>query len=153
MKMEGDIRVRTHARYARLYNELKNFVVGDSHELFYVCACLGYRASRQQPVGKNAEERFWSRTITPFEWATYYAMLLQESDMDFSAIQDDRNVIARVEEYANAGMEIILEELLHDYVTCDQREIRLDRSLARELPKEFLHFIYDQLNGEAQKQA
>lgn len=153
MMRDENIRVRTHARYARLYNDLTKFVVGYSHELFYVCACLGYQERRRQPLGRNAEERFWSGTIASMEWVTYYAILLRESGMDFSAVQEDKNVIACIEEYANAGMEILLDELLCDYLIGDQREPRLDRSVSKELPKAFLSFIYERLNLEGQEVA
>ena len=40
MSFSEDIRVKTEQKYKTLYNELKNFAVGDMHELFFLCACL-----------------------------------------------------------------------------------------------------------------
>src|SRR5665647_1979089 len=98
MKMDGQIRVKTDGRYSRIYNDLKNVVVGDFHELFFVCACLGYKHKQTKPLATMRDDRFWSNTMNPREWACYYAMLLEENNMDFIAIQDDKSVIARVEE-------------------------------------------------------
>lgn len=144
MKMDGQIRVKTDGRYSRIYNDLKNVVVGDFHELFFVCACLGYKHKRSKPLGKSRDDRFWSNTVNPREWACYYAMLLEEHSMDFAAIQDDRTVMARVEEYANAGMEILMDEFLSDYMISSAGEQQLDPGCSKELPKHFLHYVFEQ---------
>lgn len=146
MKMDGQIRVKTDARYARIYNDLKNVVVGDFHELFFLCACLGYKYNRKILLGKTREDRFWSNTISPCEWACFYAMFLEENGMDFASIQDDKLVINRMEEYANGGIEILLDEFLNDYVMSNKEEPQLDTGYSRELPKNFLHFIFEHID-------
>lgn len=148
MKMDGQIRVETDGRYSKLYNDLKNVVVGDFHELFFVCACLGYKHKKSKPLGKTHEARFWSNTVNPREWACYYAMLLEENDMNFTAIQDDKAVIARIEEYANAGMEILLDQFLSDYIVKSKEESQMDPGASKELPKTFLHFVFDQAGSQ-----
>lgn len=148
MKMDGEIRVKTDARYGRLYNDLKNIVVGDFHELFFVCACLGFKNRRSKPLGKSREDRFWSRTINPREWSCYYAMILEENQIDFRIIQDDKAVISRIEEYANAGMEILIEQFLGDYLITTESQRQLDPGYSKELPKHFLHFLFEQIDEE-----
>ena len=115
MNMSGDIRVKTDRKYRNLYNDLKNFAVGDMHELFFLCSCLGFRAKKKKSLGSNGEDRFWSRTITPEEYACYYAMMLEESNMDLSAIKDDTKIISEMEKYANAGMGSLLDNFLSEY--------------------------------------
>lgn len=144
--MDGQIRVKTDGRYTKIYNDLKNVVVGDFHELFFVCACLGYKRKQTKPLGATRDDRFWSNTIDPREWACYYAMLLEENSMDFLAIQDDKSVIARAEEYANAGMEILIQEFLGDYLISSAGGQQLDPGCSRELPKQFLHFVFEQID-------
>jgi len=144
MSMDTQIRVRTDARHGQLYNDLKNVVVGEFHELFFVCACLGYRAKKRVQLAKPAD-RFWSSTITPREWSSYYAMTLEAAKFDYQAISDDKRVTGLVEEYANAGMQVLLSELLHEYLLPGNRETpQLDVRSSTELPKHFLHFLYDQ---------
>jgi len=142
MNMSGDIRVKTDKKYKNLYNDLKNLIVGDMHELFFLCACLGYKANKVKDLGSNAEERFWSRTITPEEYACYYAMMLEKNNMDLSSIRDDKLVIAEMEKYANGGMEILLEDFLNEYCSADYK---LDSTYSKELPMALLHFIRDKL--------
>jgi hypothetical protein len=143
MKMDGQIRVRTDQRYRALYNDLKGFAIGDFHELFFICVCLANQSKARKPLERSGEDRFWSSTIAPSEWACYYAMLLEECDMDFSRIQDDADVMHWAEERANAGMEILLAEFLGDYLAGTTAEPRLDKGCSRELPKELLHHIFN----------
>ncbi len=143
MKLAGDIRVRTDRRYRTIYNDFKNFVAKDMHEIFFLCACLGYRKGKKKPLGRNGDDRFWSSTITPEEYASYYAMLIETNDMDFSVIADDRVVIATIEEYANAGMNILLEDVLGEYTLSRGDDLRLDPSCSKELPKVLLAYVYE----------
>ena len=144
--MSTEIRVKTDQRYRILYNELKNFVVKDMHELFFLCTCIGYRTGKSKPLGKAGDDRFWSRTFTTKEYACFYALMLEENNFDFSAIRDDKAVIARMEEYANAGMDVLLEDFLSEYLINQGNELKLDSTHAKELPKLFLYFVYEQLS-------
>lgn len=142
MNMSGDIRVKTDKKYKQLYNDLRNIAFGDMHELFFLCVCLGYREDQSKSLASNGEERFWSRTISPEEWACYYAIILDKNDMDLSKIKDDKAVILEMEKYANGGMEILLNKFLNDYCLND---LKLDPTFSKELPKAILHFIREEL--------
>ena len=143
MKMDGEIRVKTDKAHGFLYNELKNCVVGEFHELFFICACLGFKNKKAKALGTEKDPRFWSSTIKPREWACYYAMILEENEMDFQSVQDDKQVISRIEEYANGGLNLLIEDFLKDYLMHNSTDIQIDQSVSRELPKTFLHYIYD----------
>ena len=150
MKMDGKIRVATDARYKELYNNMKNNgTVEDFHELFFVCSCIGYRKGKPAPV-KKRDDRFWSSTITPREWACYYAMILEQNNFDYAKVADDKDVLAAIECYANAGMDILIEELLGDYVLPSSKgtDPQLDPACCKELPKQFVHFIFEQSESE-----
>ena len=84
-----------------------------------------------------------SSTITPEEYASFYAMVIESNDMDFSTIADDKSVVAVMEEYANAGMQILLEDLLADYTLDRNEDLRLDPSCSKELPKVLLAYVYE----------
>jgi len=143
MNMAGDIRVRTNRHYRALYNDFRNFVVKDMHELFFLCACLGYREGKRMPLVRDGDDRFWSGTITPEEYSSFYAILIESNDMDFSVIVDDKKVITVMEEYANAGMQILLEEVLADYTIDRGDDLQLDPSCSKELPKVLLAYVYE----------
>jgi len=151
MKMDTQIRVKTDRRYGKLYNQMKNVALGEMHELFFLCACLGYRAGRHKSLGKSGEDKFWSVTITPEEWCSFYAMVLEERGMDFAAVQDDNAVIARMEEYANAGMEVLIENVLKDYLAGSggQEEVSLNETASKDLAKVLLSYIFVEAYAES----
>lgn len=141
MSMSTDLRVRVNKNYSDLYTDWKNLVCLEMHELFFLCACLGFNAGRSSKLGKGGEPKFWSATITPEEWSCFYAMLLKQNEMDPKAITDDKKVISVVENYANGGMEVLLNELLSDFTVGDAESLRLDSSSCRGLAKSILVYI------------
>lgn len=150
MKMDGNIRVATDVRYKELYNNMKNNgAVDDFHELFFLCACIGYRKGNQTPIRKR-DDRFWSRTITPREWACYYAMILERDAFNYEKVSEDKDVLVTIEGYANAGMDILIADFLGDYLLPSSKSTdpQLDPSCCKELPKQFVHFIFEQSESE-----
>ena len=144
MKMDGRIRVKTDRRHRTLYNNLTKVAVDGSHELFFLCACLGYQKHQAKALGKWGEDRFWSSTVTPEEWCSYYAIVLEESEMDFGRIQDDGAVMSRIEEYANGGMDILVDECLKDFLTTSGDDLAVETAMAAELPKVLLQYVFEQ---------
>lgn len=150
MKMDGNIRVATEAKYKELFNNMKsNGVVDDFHELFFLCASIGYRKSSKTPI-KRRDDRFWSKTISPREWACYYAMVLEKNAFDYEKVSEDKDVLAIIEGYANAGMDILIKDFLGDYLLPSSRSTdpQLDPTCCKELPKNFVHFIFEQSESE-----
>ena len=145
MKMDTNIRVRTDRKHRTLYNQLRSHALGDSHELFFLCACLARKHQVPKRLGGNGDDRFWSGTIEPEEWCCYYAIVLEENNMDFAQVTDDKTVIARMEEYANGGMDILINECLKDYLAASSGdELVIDMNAARELPKALLSYFFEQ---------
>lgn len=152
MNMDGQLRVFTELKHRELYVNLKALgVVSDFHDLFFVCASLGFSRDLRQPFVRK-DERFWSRTITPAEWACYYAMILSRHGYNIATIKDDKIVLAEVEEFANAGMRVLIDEFLNDYLVPAKKdsELQIAAASSRELPKEFLQFVF--LQGEQEGQ-
>lgn len=137
MNLSPDIRVRAHRYHHALYKQM----LEEMHELFFLCACVGFTEKKSKPLGKDGEDRFWSGTFTPDEWNCFYAMVLAENDMDFTSIQEDRKVLARMEELANGGMDVLLQSLLQDYVIDTGTALQLDSARTKELPKVLLGWL------------
>ena len=113
MKMDGDIRVRSDKLHRSLYQDYKKYLGKEMHELFYLAVSIGYHQDRHLPLAKKStDDRFWSRTILPDEWATYYAIVLHKADMNYDAVRDDAKVIQEMEAYANAGIHYLCDEVL-----------------------------------------
>ena len=71
--------------------------------------------------------------------------MIEMNKMDFNSILDDKTVIGSMESYANAGMQILLDEILDAYVVNDPAGPKLDINKNKELPKIILSFIYEQI--------
>jgi hypothetical protein len=143
---DGDIRVKTDIKYRALYNDMKKErAITDFHDLFFVCTCIGFSANERNCI-ERGDDRFWSNTISPTEWSCYYAMMMKLNDLELSSICDDRQVIATMQEYSNAGIELLIQDFLGDYLLPGTRdsEPQLDPSLAETLPVDFLYYILEQ---------
>jgi hypothetical protein len=57
-------------------------------------------------------------------------MILEANNMEISAIKDDRVVITEIEKYANAGMEILIRDVLSDYLI-KSRDLKLDSTASK----------------------
>jgi hypothetical protein len=73
-------------------------------------------------------------------------MILEKKGMDLVAVADDKEVIAEVEKYANAGMEILIQEFLEGYLI-KKEDLTLDPSVKKSLPKELLHFVFERISS------
>ena len=150
MKRDTEIRVATEKKYTTLYNDLKKYnVINDFRELFFVCVCLAYKKKRSTPL-KMGEDRFRTNSFTSREWATYYAIFLKEHNMDFATVKDEKHIMKHMEAYANAGMEVLLEEFLGDYVKVTNGEPYIIPLGSRELPKNFIQYLLSEAANKGQ---
>jgi hypothetical protein len=143
MKQSTDIRVKTDAKYDQLYKDLRPYC-GEAHSVFFLCACLGVNAGRRADGTGRRSDRFWSATITADEWACYYAIAVEERNMDFTVLDDDKSVIQLAESYADGGMEVLIEELLDRFLAKGDTP-KLDTSSCSDLSWQLLKFIPDRL--------
>lgn len=139
-EMSSKIRVKIDPRYKGVYNGLKNKAIGDFHELFFLCVCLGYKKNKRTRLSKK-EDCFWSDTILPDEWYAYYSLFVYEHQKDLSCLGNDEQVLSAMQEYANGGMQILIEELLYDYVKEETGSYLVDST--DELSKELLVNVLD----------
>ena len=146
MKMDGNIRVRTAKSHVSFYNKMGKVLANENHELFFIAASVAYKRGKRKPIEKS-NDKFWSKTIKPNEWCAYYSMVLKDADMDFSKIRDDTAVIRHVEEYANAGIEILANEWLEEFVLENDGELTVDRVGLPELPKMLFCSILEEVEG------
>ena len=143
MKMDERRRIRTSKHHGKLYTELKGTLVQEFHELFFLSVCAGYRNECPTPLGRLGEERFWSDTITPEEWSAFNAMILTQNDMDFKAIQDDKTVIGRIEEYAHGGMLHLIDNVLNGFLVEKDGEYAVDKTVVKDLPRRVMQYVFE----------
>lgn len=148
MKMDGEIRIRTDVKHRCIYKDLKDLqVIGQYHELFFLCVCIAYKYGKKKPLGGRGEDRFRSADLSSDEWAVYYAMMVEMNDMKWS-LPDEKEMFRQIEEYANAGMDMLIELFLGDYLTSEHGEQRVLTSEGEELPRHFLAFLFEDAISE-----
>ncbi len=97
----------------------------------------------RKDIKNIGDDRFFSRTFTPEEWACFYSIILVQNDFNLEAIRDDKIVISIMEEYANSGMEILINDLLINFIN-NENEPKIERTKAtHELPKLFISYLYE----------
>jgi hypothetical protein len=142
MKYSTQPRLHTDKKYKELYNDLKGLAFQEHHEIFFVCCCLGFKRKTPISLVGNKDERFYSDRITREEYSVYYAIMMSDNDNNLSSATDDQKVLALMEEYANGGMAILIKECLSPFLV---GENRIDKSSAKELPKEILGYLISEL--------
>jgi hypothetical protein len=147
MKMSGEIRVRSDKAHRSLYQDYRKYLGKEMHELFYLAVCIGYHEDRHLPLAnKSTEDRFWSRTILPDEWATYYAITLQKANMNYDAVRDDAKVMQEMEAYANGGIHYLCDEVLvGGYLIEKDGSLMFDLQVVEDLPRRILQFLFQSI--------
>lgn len=77
-------------------------------------------------------------------------MILEKNSFDYKKVSEDKDVLAAIEGYANAGMDILIDEFLGDYLLPSSKnsDPQLDPTCCKELSKQFVHFIFEQSESE-----
>ena len=111
-----DMRVYIDKSNVKIYDDLQKITGADFHIIFFICVCLAVsRRADPQKLSKRIE-KFWARTMTPTEWSCIYAIILEQNAMDLKSVENDENVILQMEAIANAGIDIITNDLLKEYI-------------------------------------
>jgi hypothetical protein len=147
MKMDERIRVRTDKDHRQLYTELKGLLVKDFHELFLLCACTGFRNHCRKHLEHSAEERFWSSTITPDEWCMYYSMILSDNNMQFTTIQEDKTVLCQIEEYANGGLNYLIQNVFTGFLIERDGLFQIDKTVSKDIPRRVMQYIFETISN------
>lgn len=138
---ESRIRVRTEKKHKTLYSELKQLNLGDAHVVFFIAVCIGHEAGRRRPI-ESRDDRFWSDTIGKDEWAIYQSIFMREEGDQLQAINNYEAIIRRMEEYANGGIDIMLENTLC-FDKHDDGEVFIKKSETENLLSRLLVYIHD----------
>ena len=143
MKMNGDIRVRISKDHDQVYNSLTKGIGIESHVLFFMGFCIAI-AKKLDPIPITARiDKFWSRTFTPQEWTSMYSVILDMNNVNLKSIENDEEVIRRIEMYANAGIYDFLSTIPEDYIRRNNGVISLAIDDKGEAIKDILYILLD----------
>lgn len=148
-------RIYVRKKYIDIYRELRidkpvsPRVFKENKDLFVLCSTIGYKFEHKNQL-KNSEMLFWSGTLEDYQETVLKAIAIKSSKEDTLSILDDQEKIYRIaEQYADAGMEILVEQILHPFVKeKEDGTLTIIYNEQTDLLKQLIYYI-DSLNEES----
>lgn len=142
-------RVYTKPEYVKVYQRLKGLVFNEYHTLFALCVYLGYR-NKKRIIKAAKKELFWSHTFSAHELTAFHALFVLEGENgDYSLLKDGEKAVGWLQDYANGGMEILLEsDILKRFIIQKDGEIDIDCSSRDNLQKQMMYYVFKQYIGD-----
>ena len=133
----------TSKKYENIYKVLNKTIDVKYHDLFMLCASIGFKNNRKKAVVEKGRE-FRSNYLSREQKATAYSIILSDSELGrkINKFEDKEFILeARkaLEQYAEGGMEILVEEVFKSKWT---GEI-LDENYS-EYEVDIISYIYEQ---------
>lgn len=105
----------TSKKYETIYKTLNSLIDVKYHDLFMLCAAIGFRNNNKLPIEEKGRE-FRSNYLSREQKATAYSIILNDSEFGRKINRfEDREFIVdarkRLEQYAEGGMEILVKEV------------------------------------------
>lgn len=148
----NNLRIRVSKKYVGIYKDLtsdkKNLrepIFKQHADVFVLCCILGFRDGKRVPLEKG-EQLFFSHYLTNEEETTLKAIAIAEKDKNYQILDDEKALVQIVEEYANRGMEILIENVLSNFIRENEDGYYLQFSENDLLEKGILSFIYQEYN-------
>lgn len=141
-------RIYVRKKYIDIYRALRSDskasprVFTGNKDLFILCCTIGFKEGKKN-VLKNTEMLLWSGTLNEHQETVLRAIAVKSSDEENLSILDEPEKIYRVaEEYADYGMEILIEDILSPYITPQEDEtLTVVYNSQADLLKTIFHYV------------
>ena len=140
------LRVQGKVGSLNIYKQLKGMVFNEYHGFFTLCVFLGYRSKRIITQKRKREQLFWSDTFSAREYASFYSLLIKDSNgNDYSILKNGSESLEILQNYADGGFDVFMEsDLMEKFVEKDSNgQIYLDVSAKDHLQKQVMYYVYD----------
>lgn len=147
-----NIRIKVSKKFHPLYRELtqdsavREKIFPQHGDLFTLCMLVGYRTVRRNREFKGAD-LFWSHSLNKHQQTAVRAVAIAAHDGQYEVLSEPNTMIQVAEEFADGGMEQLLESVLAPYAREENGEYILRFTEADQLEKSILNFVLE----EAQK--
>lgn len=133
----------TSKKYESIYKALNTLIDVKYHDLFMLCASIGFKNNKKLPLNDKGRE-FRSNYLSREQKATAYSIILNDSELGRKINKfEDREFIVksrkRLEEYAEGGMYILVRDVFKSKWTGEL----LDESYG-EYEVDIISYIYEQ---------
>lgn len=117
--LTGQYLIFANKKYEDIYDYFRSEHGIETAEMFLLCASIGFKGERRKSFLKDSKNKqFRSNYLRPIGKTSFYSMLLADDELgleveDFSEENKDKysQYISRIEEYAEGGIEILIEEV------------------------------------------
>ncbi|TYB31282.1 MAG: hypothetical protein FXF47_04945 [Candidatus Mcinerneyibacterium aminivorans] len=147
---KSDSRFSVSKKYYNLFTDLNSNVFPSHSSIFILCVLLGYNYGTRKSL-ESTKQLFRVASLNPEEVLVLKSLSIEEENCDYSLLSDNSiedKIINMLEEYANSGMEIFIEEFLNNYIKQSNGEYYLDFTKKNELSKIVLGYIMDKVEEE-----
>ncbi|WP_174733239.1 hypothetical protein [Mesobacillus harenae] len=105
----------TSKQYEEIYFHFNIKFEVKYQDLFLLCASLGFKKDRKKPIGERGRE-FRTNYLNTRQKSTAYSIILSDGELGknieaFGENEFPRKSRKRLEEYAQGGMEILIEDV------------------------------------------
>ncbi|PGZ92176.1 hypothetical protein [Bacillus sp. AFS029533] len=105
----------TSKKYEEIYFHFNNKYEIKYQDLFILCATLGFKKNKKIKINERGRE-FRTNYLNSRQKATVYSIILSDDELgrnieSFDSENFPKNARKRLEEYAEGGMEIFVEEV------------------------------------------
>ncbi|MBL4953032.1 hypothetical protein JK635_12490 [Neobacillus sp. YIM B02564] len=114
--LAGQALLYTSKKYEEIYFHLNQKYEIKYQDLFLLCATLGFKKNRKASIGERGRE-LRTNYLNTRQKATVYSIILSDEELgrNIEAFDEDdgfpKKARKRLEEYAEGGMEILVEEV------------------------------------------
>jgi dnd system-associated protein 4 len=147
-------RIYVRKKYIDIYRELRADkpssprVFTENKDLFILCCTVGFKFEKKNEL-KNTEMLLWSGTFDQHQDTVLKAIAVKSTNEQNLSILDDPESVYRIsEQYADKGMEILIEEIFEPYIK-EQEDgtLTIVYNEKADLLKGIIHYV-DSLNEE-----
>lgn len=140
---QKQIVVFTSKQYENIYIYLNDVYEIKYHDLFMLCASIGFRGNNPLPIREKGRE-FRSNYLSNAQRATAYSIILNDTtigkDLDRFGEEDFPNIAKKVlEDYAEGGMQILVRDVLRSKF----KDGHLDKT-HEEYDLDIISYVYEQ---------
>lgn len=141
-------RIYVRKKYIDIYRELRSDkpssprVFKENKDLFVLCSTIGFKFGEKNEL-KNTEMLLWSGTLDEHQETVLKAMAVKTSDEKNLSILDEQEKVYRIaEQYADKGMEILIDEIFKEYMKeNDDGTLSIVYNESAQLLKQLIYYV------------
>ncbi|WP_079476243.1 hypothetical protein [Marinococcus halophilus] len=147
-------RVYVRKKYIDIYRELRAQksssprIFKDNKGLFVLATTIGFKSGEQKSF-QNKEQLMWSDALDDYQQTVIKAIAIKSTnENNLNILNNPEEMYSIAENYANKGMDILIEEVFKDYIKENEdNTLTIAYNEKSQLQRQLAHFV-DSLQKE-----